>query len=230
MASRTALAGWLAASLAVAACSFQRNGLGAGVDEAQDGGGLIGMPGTGGLSIGGSPGMGTGGTGGTGGSATGGDPGTGGSPALDAAPAPPDAAVVPTRDTAPLPPDAPPLPSDTAPLPRDAAPPTAGIACGALMCVVGKQACCSTGTAAACIQINGACPGGSVIRCDGPEDCDGGGVCCLVTLNGAAQSFCLTAVQCAQSAGAAICRSGADCASFARNCTGVSGSTISVCR
>jgi hypothetical protein len=263
MASRTALA-CLLASWALAACTFHRKGLGAGAEEGDDGGGLVGSPGsgsdgdpgTGGLPSGGSPGTGgltTGGAPGTGGLATGGtvgtggessSPGTGGELAvdaappppipLDAAPPPPDVAPILPQDSAPPPRDL--LPRDSAPPPRDLAPPrdsgapspTNTIACGAAKCVAGKQACCSSGAGTACIPLNGVCVGGSVFRCDGPEDCDGGRVCCVRNQNGYT-SACARAVECAQAGGAALCHTGVDCPLATPTCAAASG-PISVCR
>jgi hypothetical protein len=237
MASSRALA-WLAASLAVAACSVHHSGLGAGVQEGDDGGGLIGQPGgagSGGAAPGGS----------AGGAATGGSVGSGGAPAepappiADAASAlPADAAMMPAPppppvpDAAPLPPDAPPLAPDAALLPRDTAPPasTGTIACGSNRCLAGKEACCVTTAGASCIPMNGLCLGGSLFRCDGPEDCDGGRVCCLRMETGGYRSACARAAECAQAAGTAICRTGADCPSFTPTCSATTNPMLSVCR
>ena len=94
--------------------------------------------------------------------------------------------------------------------------------------MAGKQACCTNGAVTACIPLNGTCVGGSVFRCDGPEDCDGGRVCCVRNQNGYT-SACARAVECTQLGGAALCHTGADCPLTARTCTPASGS-ISVCR
>lgn len=247
MASRT-LAAWLAASLTVVtACNLHRGGLGAG-GEADDGGGLIGTPGAGGSATGGAVGSNPGATGGAVGSGgalgTGGSRGTGGSPVLDAAPPPlpPDAAVTPpppppTPDAAvvppPPPPDAAPAPPppDAAPMPP---PPDAGspgtVACGAAKCIVGQQTCCVTASGASCVPSSGICAGGSAFRCDGPEDCDAGRVCCLRAETGGYRSACARPAECAQTHGAAICHVGADCPAFAPTCSPVPSATISVCR
>lgn len=242
MASRSTAA-WLMASLLAIACSFHKNGLASNGDEMDGGGGLVGTPGTGGTATGGQGGITIGPRGGmvgSGGVATGGSLGAGGMLVFDAAPAPPplppDAAViVPPPDAAvsPPPPDAavaPPPPDSAPPQPRDAAPaPVNTIACGAASCVVGQQACCVTAAGASCIPFGGLCLGGSAFRCDGPEDCDNGRVCCLRNENGL-RSACARAPECAQGGGAAICRSGADCPQTARTCTPVPNATISVCR
>jgi hypothetical protein len=246
MASRSAQAGWLLASLMVAACSLRGNGLGAGVEQGDDGGGLIGTPGTGGATTGGSNGAATGGSTGSatgGNSGTAGVIGTGGARAADAASASPDLAMPspdgpviapppPTPpDAASLPPEAGPvaLPPDAAPLPPDAAPPPATISCGTSHCLAGSQACCATAAGSSCIPLNGLCLGGSVFRCDGPEDCDNNRVCCLRMEGSGLRSACARPAECTQSGGAAMCRTGADCPGSTRTCSAVSG-TISVCR
>jgi hypothetical protein len=64
-----------------------------------------------------------------------------------------------------------------------------GVACGSATCTVGQECCVITEngqvTDATCIAAGGACAG-SVVACDGPEDCNsesGGAYCCAtVTL------------------------------------------------
>src|SRR6266540_773110 len=62
-----------------------------------------------------------------------------------------------------------------------------GVACGSTQCAVGQSCCVLTDngqvTGASCIAAGGAC-GGSVVACDGPEDCSGGGgTYCCATVN-----------------------------------------------
>jgi hypothetical protein len=51
------------------------------------------------------------------------------------------------------------------------------VACGASSCSVPAQECCLTSPAPACLALTDTCAG-QVQRCDGPEDCTGGEVCC----------------------------------------------------
>jgi len=252
MASRRSLALWLAASLLLVACNFHQDGLSGASEETDDGGGLVGLPGSGG-SLSGGGGAGSGGTGG----ALIPDPAPSPGPP-DAAvvlppplPPPPDAAVIapPPADAAPVvvpppppvPPDAAPAPPpvpDAAPVvPRDAGvispPPVNTVACGSARCVVGQQACCVTAASSTCIPLSGICLGGAARRCDGPEDCDGGRICCAhPDPQGGYRSACNRPMECAQMGGATICRTAADCPGVNRTCAPVvlSGATVNICR
>jgi hypothetical protein len=240
MAARSATAACLTASLVlVAACSFHRNGLGAGVEETDDAGALIGGPGAGEGSSAGK-GDASGGVAGSGG-ANGAAGGSAGTPGPDAAPvsARPDAAEVVVPPAPPVDAASPPALPDTAPpMTPDAATPNVStpgtIACGANRCVVGKEACCvGAAGAAACMPRDGICALGAARRCDGPEDCDGERVCCARgELVGGYRSTCAKAGECAQLGGAIMCRSGADCPPGGHACapTSFSGSNVGICQ
>lgn len=242
MVTRSSPIACLTASLLVAACGLHSNGLGSAGEESDDAGGLVGTPGVGGAMTG------------TGGSGVVADAGSI-SPPVDApvVSLPPDAPVV--APPPPLPPDAapmmppPPPPADAAPVtppPADAAPPRLDappmpppapntISCGNGTCVAGLQACCVTATSSGCIPFAGVCVGGAIRRCDGPEDCDGGRVCCAQPQNtGTGTNFrtaCSRPAECTQQGGVAVCKTTADCPPN-RTCGPVSfpGGTISVCR
>jgi hypothetical protein len=159
---------------------------------------------------------------------------------LSVPPPPPGAHAAP----APPPPDVPPVPPpppDAAPVvapPPDAAiispPPLLNtIACGNSRCVVGQQACCATNSASSCIPLNGQCLAGAVRRCDGPEDCDQGRVCCVQpAAMGVYRSACSRAQECAQQGGAVLCQTAADCPGASRTCApaNLPRVMINVCR
>jgi hypothetical protein len=156
--------------------------MGAGGSGGTTGAGGMGMGGmgtggaaTGGSAMGGSGGAGGGrdmggGRGGLGGGGMGGA-GMGGAGGMGGTKPPPDAAI--PRDAAP----------DLAPPPVDMSPgpsvPTPGIVeCGALSCSVGSAHCCATQNNHVCRPLFQSCEGAADRRCDGPEDCRQGEVCC----------------------------------------------------
>ncbi|MGE3458838.1 MAG: hypothetical protein AB7O24_27215, partial [Kofleriaceae bacterium] len=55
-----------------------------------------------------------------------------------------------------------------------------GIACGSESCGDGEQCCYVPASGGSCISAGAQC-GGFGARCDGPDDCDDGMVCCNVT-------------------------------------------------
>jgi hypothetical protein len=120
-------------------------------------------------------------------------------------------------------------------VPADAgiASPVNTVACGNATCVVGQQACCVTAGSSTCIPFSGLCPAGAARRCDGPEDCDNGRICCArPDPMGGYRSVCNRAMECAQLGGAAMCRTAADCPGPNRACAPVmlAGSVLNVCR
>jgi hypothetical protein len=104
------------------------------------------------------------------------------------------------------------------------------VACGTTPCSLDTQVCCAgAGGARNCIARDGACAG--VRRaCDGPEDCDGERICCARPEPlGDYRTACLKPGECAQLAGAVVCRSGADCP-LARTCAPAAFTTeLNVC-
>jgi hypothetical protein len=166
-------------------------------------------------------------------------------------PPPPDAAIVPLPpppDAAivlppPAPDAAPPLPRDAAPVPPrpdalarpDAAPPPGqgAVACGNTSCLTPQNYCCvGPNNVAACIPRDAACTLGAARRCDGPEDCDGGRICCArAETVGGYRSACLRTTECAQAGGAPTCRSAVECPLSARTCSAASfgGTVIGLC-
>jgi hypothetical protein len=65
-----------------------------------------------------------------------------------------------------------------------------GTTCGAMVCS-GAQVCClSSPTTGSCFPSSGCDGGASTFACDGPEDCPGGGQCCVyvVTTSGGSES------------------------------------------
>jgi hypothetical protein len=144
--------------------------------------------------------------------------------------------TAPAEDTAPG--------EDAAPAP-DSGPAEPGICCDPACetrCDLGTQECCidvGAGGASSCVEA-GACETGVTAACDGPEDCDGGGICCVagtVGLGGGTETD--IAATCADSCeyaveltGGAIqttaCHSPSDCAE-GRSCCSASVSPASLC-
>jgi hypothetical protein len=73
--------------------------------------------------------------------------------------------------------------------------PGEGIACGTMTCDATAEVCCATtgamGLEYACIDAGDSC-GGTVLECDGPEDCGMDEVCCATYGAGTASSSCET--------------------------------------
>ena len=64
-----------------------------------------------------------------------------------------------------------------------------GVGCGNMTCAVGQDCCVTVGSggtiASTCINSGGACAGGAVLSCDGPEDCSSSQFCCaMITFSG----------------------------------------------
>ena len=57
-----------------------------------------------------------------------------------------------------------------------------GVVCGATSCSLPDMECCLDLAATACLAVTDTCAG-QVQRCDGPEDCTGGDVCCAQVPN-----------------------------------------------
>jgi hypothetical protein len=81
-------------------------------------------------------------------------------------------------------------PDMSAPLDMTAGPDMAmrvpdGVSCGTMNCAIGQSCCVQPSGMTAtqmCIAPNGACPGGGVLACDGPEDCSTGNPYCCATV------------------------------------------------
>jgi hypothetical protein len=113
--------------------------------------------------------------------------------------------------------------TDTAPSKCDPAGATACVGCGTDACGAGKQ-CCGSGSTRACAA---GCEAGVAEACDGPEDCPGGGQCCVVADVRFSDASSATAtcgsscdVENASTGSSDIvkahsCRSGADCGDVA---------------
>jgi hypothetical protein len=84
-----------------------------------------------------------------------------------------------------------------------------GVGCGELICDP-PELCCTTEGAQGCVtDAPGACEGGELAACDGPEDCDGAGeICCGVGGAGRSTS-CTTLAAC--TGGLPRCHGPADC-------------------
>ncbi len=78
-------------------------------------------------------------------------------------------------DTVKMSPDMSVVVTDLAPGPDIAMRTPNGVACGNMTCAVGKECCVTVAnnmpSGATCIDAGGSCQGGSVLACDGPEDC-----------------------------------------------------------
>src|SRR5262249_19122018 len=101
--------------------------------------------------------------------------------------------------------------------PADAAAPR-HVKCGRTdVCDLATMDCCArpvsgSGLDDVCIPRGGDCDG-TRITCDGPEDCDGGQVCCETAGGGATTLACTTADACASETGFAVrlCHLDDDC-------------------
>ena len=119
-------------------------------------------------------------------------------------------------------------------------PPVAGIACGATVCEVGTQACCARfmpglGHDYRCIPRGDPCSGGGVANCDGPEDCSGGEICCLLidVFATSPDVICADAAWCGEGStvgsGFPACHSGDDCDPIRTCCGNTRGFSGSLC-
>lgn len=97
---------------------------------------------------------------------------------------------------------------------------TAGwVECGTTRCALETSTCCATLTGGSCVSGGGGCPAtGGARRCDGPEDCRIGEICCARAEGtaGIYRSACSNRDGC--QGGFAMCHADADCGSGLRCC------------
>jgi len=87
-----------------------------------------------------------------------------------------------------------------------------GIPCGLVVCTAGAQYCCADPPQQVECKLSGQGCTGSRVRCDGPEDCGQGQLCCG-TLNGAQTQY--NEVMCDNNCGSnerVFCHSTSQCA------------------
>jgi len=124
--------------------------------------------------------------------------------------------------------DAPPATGDAH---GDAATLIGSVACGPEggMCTIPDEYCCDLGSSGATCEASPPAGCATAYRCDGPEDCGGGSVCCF-----ASGSQCESADTCADTGGARMCHSVADCMTGENCCDTdpgpVSGGGYGACR
>lgn len=115
-----------------------------------------------------------------------------------------------------VPADTPPARPDVPTITPDAGGPS-GVGCGAVTCAA-PDACCIAGDVAFCTPAS-ECRG-STIRCDGPEDCSAGEICCgSGDRGGDFATVCQAAVE---PCGIRVCHGSADCGGG--NCCPIMGS------
>jgi hypothetical protein len=95
-----------------------------------------------------------------------------------------------------------------------------GVSCGAVTCDPGAEICCASQLAHFCEAAGQFCPGGAIIRCDGPEDCPPGDLCCGGGSGTSCQLGCGSAHR--------LCHTEADCHA-GTFCCPLQGSTFSAC-
>lgn len=109
-------------------------------------------------------------------------------------------------------------PPDATTAPDASSSPTPGLVeCLADRCLVDRELCCVTASASFCASRSTSCPG-AARRCDGPEDCPTGNVCCARVEGNTYHSACLKLTDCTDNGGAPLCRSSIECPSALRSC------------
>lgn len=106
------------------------------------------------------------------------------------------------------------------------------VVCGTMTCPLATSYCCANRDGTSCRLRGTSCSEGSARRCDGPEDCGSGSVCCArvdPTSVGVLRAECRQASNC--DPGASLCHTKADCAAGQSCCPQlVNGTSFSVCR
>ena len=100
------------------------------------------------------------------------------------------------------------------------------VACASVRCA-GGAVCCLSGAMAGCAEDQPSwCIGGTIVRCDGPEDCQTR-TCCLSLRNVTSESMCAAHDSCEAMSLQTMCHIDDDCPSSRPHCC--PQGTLSVC-
>jgi hypothetical protein len=106
------------------------------------------------------------------------------------------------------------------------------VVCGATFCALATSYCCGNAGGTACKLKSTSCVDGAARRCDGPEDCAKGQVCCAqvqATSPGVLRTECLATASCDKAA--VICHTRDNCPTGYLCCpTKTSNVSYSICR
>ena len=86
-----------------------------------------------------------------------------------------------------------------------------GLPCGMTTCNSATQDCCATRGGGTCIAKGGACDGGVVITCSGPEDCPVSGDICCAEFGGGGGTPSVSCTTMTACHGVLLCEKPSDC-------------------